>query len=1138
MALVRLGQYLVGIALLVVRHGVIERANTAVSFFTPSEFAWLICAYESRSSSADMAVCCSRLAISSPICAALSRMVCATTVQCGSSAPNVDTKLVYKSVQPDGGCRPFSERRIPDKSWFSPGAYGFRGAGVPGLQQAKELVEPSATYYGVSGDTAMSIVNSISSPPMPLATLDYGGFQPEFFQVRPVAQSAFVHRPEDPDADARVSYRADIHGSHAEFRKSSDFPAYTKQVRENLDFLAAFCRENRMPDAEKIAKQFNTFFNKHIVTDAVWAYADLLDSCGKQSMDNFCEMVRDEQFRLEPKMAAIRNLSDGITACDSGVTSNLIYADRELALSAQGIRGALWKIKETVVRNVVQQAVSAKFKQEQKYLDYEVHYVNAVWNYIEGFFGLGQILDSRAPRLDPDFLDDCKEKVQRAMTPDRLVRGIAEQYVGMFTSWVAGRKIALSGNCTPRVTDTFVEALEEVRHAHSVEEGRLTVHAFVWLDEEGQTYRVRTDPSLVGRQVFQTLDAEGLLQIAPRSRGSWEGEDGARYALMMFGTELAWRAREDDDADVELLAIRDLVAWRAQGENSERQTPPVPAIRQALGWSQPDERVCMPPDWLPHLESPGKFLLGPDKVLAWRYLEENRDYFLFEFPGKDRATLIDEAMGVDGFMRQLACAWYPDAWKLLMEVRDDTGRTRLQHWMARDNGDAIDVVRGIIEREWRLGQCAKPGSVLAYWMMHGVSNMPALQEAMEAGNANAISAWHRLLRSAAVFDAVRNRLPELLSASTKHGPALAYALDGGHAAAIKAYHGLLADSEVMPYIRTHLPSLLTAASPTTGVPSLVLAMQAGRADAVAAFHAMLLDTAILPHVVDALQDMLLCRAEDKKRGILTSAIASGDVEVVKAFRALLTDLLADPVSRPRIAPHLLTILKLNTRYAYPVLTYALFKGSARSIEAYGQLFTDPEIVSHIKEALPDLLAAKGSNDTPGLAYALEHGHTRAIEAFHELLAHPNILEHIAHALPDLLFARLPTGGPGLALALRNGHGGAVRAYHAILSNEKILPYISKSLPELLIGRRENGTRGLLAVPENKPEATTAYLSMLADSRFAPHIGDWMADMPWTEDPRKPVQSLRPVLSPSTDLPPTSTRRLIRRVLRRLQRQVP
>jgi hypothetical protein len=1008
-------------------------------------------------------------------------------------------------------------------------------AKITSLEQAKELAEPSATYYGVSGDTAMPIVNSISSPSMPLATLDYGGFRPEFFRVRPDAPAAFVHRPEDTDVDARVSYRADIHGSHAEFRESVDFHVYTVQVRENLDFLAAFCREHRMPDAEKIAEHFNTFFHKHIVNNAVWAYADLLDSCGKQSMDNFCKMVRDEQFRLEPKIAAIRSLSDGITVCDSGVTSNLIHADRELALSAQGIRGALWKIKETVVRNIVQQAVSAKFKQQEQYLSYEVHYVNAVWNYIEGYFGLGQIPDSRAPVLDPDFLDDCKEKVQRAMTPDRLVRGIAEQYVGMFTSWVAGRKIALSGDCSPRITDTFVEALEEVRHAHSVEEGRLTVHAFVWLDEACRTYRVRTDPSLAGRQVLRMLDAEGLLEIAPKSRGSWEGEDGARYALMTFGTELAWRAREDDDADVELLAIRDLLAWRAQGETADRRMPPVPAIRQARGWSQREELVCMPPDWLPHLESPGKFLRGLDEVLARQYLEEHRDYFLFEFPG-DRATLLDEAMGVGGFMRQLARAWYPDAWKLLTEVRDDTGRMRLQHWMAHDNGDAVDVVQGIIESEWGLGRCAKPDSVLAYSVMHGLSNMPALQEAMEAGNANAISAWHRLLRSPALLDLLGDRLFELLSTGTKSGSPLAYALNGGHAAAIKAYHGLLADSELMPYIGTHLPSLLTAASPTTGVPSLVLAMQAGCAEAVSAFHAMLLDTALLPHVADALPDILLCRTEDKNRGILTAAVASGHVEVIKAFRALLTDLLTDSVSRPHIAPHLHTILKLNTRYPYPVLAYALFKGSARSIEAYGQLFTDPEIVSHIKDALPDLLAARGPNDTQGLAYALEHGHTQAIEAFHELLAHPNILGHIVNALPDLLFARLPTGTPGLALALNNGHGDAVRAYHAILSNEKILPHIAKSLPALLIARRDDGTRELLAVPENKPEATTAYLSMLADSRFAPYIGDLMAELPWTADSRKAVQSSRPALSPSTALPSMSTRRLVRRIVRQLQRQ--
>jgi hypothetical protein len=551
---------------------------------------------------------------------------------------------------------------------------------------------------------------SIASPSV-LAPPVLVGFNTAFF--RPYRQEPVFDSSRD-DAMAmdtrgpRTAYSADLHGPHVDFCFSPNFGVYQQEMRENLDFLSEFCQRNNMPDTEKITKQFNLFFHHRFEESYFDTHSELVDSIGKQVLDRFCDLIRDPRIPLDTRKVAVRNLSRGVVECASGAVSNLMSADRELSISSGGIRATLWKTKEALVKQVLQEAIAESFGHIEDYDLYEIHYVNAVWNSVADSLGLSQIPDLMAPALDLAFLNACKGKVSAALTPDRIALVIAEEHLASFRVQVAQHAKELSGSCTAAMIERFFEITALIRQDLGLNENSLGLHAFVRLDDKGETYRVHPDASLVARGVLKVMHTERLLSDdgpIPIARGEWRDENGNRAVLFSYGENLVWRGPPSGDVlmspgtsvwDVHvgtgLITLSDLLAWsKARGKDAEM--PPGAAIGQAIRCSDSAELMDMPVSWVSTTALMLDLLARLEDEHLVQYLQANRSYFADQLPVDARIAIIDEVIDMGWQAASiLVRAWYPDPWTLMVEVRGVEGETRLEHWMARNKARAIDDI--------------------------------------------------------------------------------------------------------------------------------------------------------------------------------------------------------------------------------------------------------------------------------------------------------------------------------------------------------------------------------------------------------------------------------------------------------------
>ncbi len=213
----------------------------------------------------------------------------------------------------------------------------------------------------------------------------------------------------------------------------------------------------RMPS--RSSGKFNQFFASRFELAHFDTHAHLLDSVGKRALDNICDMIRDERIALDTKRSVIHDLSRGLNVCASGTTANLIAADRDLALSSEGIRPALWKVKHDITHDILLRAVSTEYAQVRHYTGNEIHYFNSAWNYVATSVGLSEIPDLMARNLPHAFLEHCRNEVHAAMTPVGLARVMAKQCLEIFTSGLAARKMAPSGTYTAGTHEAFTELL-------------------------------------------------------------------------------------------------------------------------------------------------------------------------------------------------------------------------------------------------------------------------------------------------------------------------------------------------------------------------------------------------------------------------------------------------------------------------------------------------------------------------------------------------------------------------------------------------------------------------------------------------------------------------------------------------------
>jgi hypothetical protein len=936
----------------------------------------------------------------------------------------------------------------------------------------------------------MSIVNGSSTvaqalPPVPLPVQSSDGatmqssdlvpvsFTPPFFlRDMPNDTPVSATSPGKQVGATRHYYCKAVYGSYSNFRESVGYARYRNEFAQDVEFLKNFYAERSMPDAGRIGERLIHFYRQRFSLDLFLGEHDpdpffgdleyLIDSQGKQSLDRICDMVRDEDIPVEKKTAAIHDLALGLDVCGQGVVLNLVAAEGELAMSSTGIWAELWKAKQMIAEAVIKQTIQEKFSPNQNFREREIHWVGSIWNGIADTIGLIPRSDVYETRFADKslFLETCRDTVRRALTPDRLAGVIGEECLGMFSQQLATRKRELLGDYSLSVQEDCEVILQDIQMHYRLAPTFLDLSAFLWIDDTGKRYRVRKDATLVARAFLGIMRSEGLLTEASVavSHAEWLDSDGMRHSLLTFGGSLVWRADRIDtlsgtsewslDTDAEQFTMRDLFAWwKACGGTAFPTVFPATmltaALKQAVDGVDPADIDDIPLGWLLDIEN--LFIVLPhmtDRTVDL-CLQANVPYFKEHLSTKDRADLIDRAMGRSRAMLELA--EYPNAWALLSEPRGKRAGSRLQYWMSTDNGRAIGAMLDSVRGKLYLNVGMPADGATIYEALFGLRSKPALNLAMAAGNVNSTAAWFSLVLAPGVIDTLGKRLFGLLeSKNADGGTALGQALAKGRPQSMEQFYDVFAQPAVVARLGKGMCRLMRAYA-KADVPGLLVAMEDGYTECVQVIHAMLVAPTVLPHVESEL--LVLVRARGRRTG-------------VHGFRATGTT----------------------------GLLQAMKYGRAGVIRAFHVMVVDPRILPRIAKGFRILVTDKGQDGNGCLAMALEYGHAGAIRAFREMAADPLVTPNIEGVLDEVVLALTGEGQIGLGRALEKGHANAIVELHAFVVAPAIRPFITRSIPKLFFASRRDGTLSLsLAVRDNHAPAVTAIADMLADPKVLPLV---------------------------------------------------
>lgn len=783
---------------------------------------------------------------------------------------------------------------------------------------------------------------------------------------KPYARTATQGEPaaaQEAGATCGLYYSAQQHGAHADFCRGPHFQQYKEEVRAQLSFLVEFCRAQRMSDAAEIARNLQLFFNHRFDEHHYFSTrAEIVDSIGKQSLDEFCRMVRRDAIDVHTKQAAIRDFSMGVTQCADGAVSHLVGAARKLAKTAGGLRGALWAIKEEAARNALRETAQEHFSDEENYTGNEIHYVTTAWNVLADRYGFEKDPDGIKMREAQEyrFLLTCSARLKYVLTPDQLSLSMAQTLQARFNSRISTAFGQLGGAWTPEIQEQCAEQLQEIGDDFGLtsdddfhfdpetrtwitREGELHLKSFLKLEDEGNTstYTLRTDPALVALDLLRGMARLNLLLEAdtPRMHGQWVEQDGMHAALFVYG-DLAWVGRTlSPDAlqlhfwtnkgmEIEPATVPALLRWQA-GQPADRRSPLEAVISQAISATAAAQLADMPARWLRHNALIERFLrrLGKDEGMA--YLSSNAADLGAELSDRRRHQLLDCIMRV-GMGKAIPAV--------------------LARWFSNPDKH-VNLVCRLLRQE----------------------AMPALRQAMrEEDPKAAFHAWYEPLRESGLLVYAASRLTLLLEARDgEEYSLLGQVVCQGDTSAVEAFFLLLKDlmthDAVQSYMKDTLPQLLSAVD-SMDAPALSMAMAIGDAAVVQAFYAGLKDLLdpvlagpIRAPLMDALPKLLVGKMDCQDSG-LAYALGNGHTEVIEALHA--------------------------------VLLYFL---------------RDPAIAPVIQLALPDMLTAEDGDGESGISFARKRGHGATLAAFDAMLADPAIRPYIGQYLAGYL-----AGGPAVA----------------------------------------------------------------------------------------------------------------------------
>lgn len=490
-------------------------------------------------------------------------------------------------------------------------------------------------------------------------------------------------------------------GRFTAFVSGPGFDTYRQQVADRIADLVGYFEGRVGPDEARLARDvrggFEAMFSNRFDENGAQRYSEsarvFFDHYGKHALDHLCRViVRDGRVRPEDALECLHTLATSVTACGPGAVSALMAASREVDLLAGGVRGELWSAKEATIREIVLDAVQATHGHDP---GNETHYFAGAWNAIAPEFGLQPRHDlyAIAPR-DPDGIPVAalRERIARELTPDRVALTVADRALELFrrasTHLLPDQAGPGSSGRTwlefPLEPRPFEAPLAAVRARFGP---RMTLNAFVALDEHGMRWRPHTHPMPAAVDVLRSMHEEGLLTHGPERLGHWSADDGwSSLQLWGYGGALLWvtearrSAGRSSAPQHRLLEPADVGTWLRERDLTEGASGnPIGRIRTdyqeaasdyLLAVGSPRSQGPLFPDLFRSAANAARLLdrMAPDAVE--RMLDERLEQLARDFPEAERTAfvdgLLDRGAAPDGLLGQ----WYPDPVELAAQQLD------------------------------------------------------------------------------------------------------------------------------------------------------------------------------------------------------------------------------------------------------------------------------------------------------------------------------------------------------------------------------------------------------------------------------------------------------------------------------------
>lgn len=475
-----------------------------------------------------------------------------------------------------------------------------------------------------------------------------------------------------------MTYSAAKYGDFKAFRASDDFAVFRDDAARHLDKLANFYSKHGRADHDTVYENTKQFFENWLMDSTYFdTFNEIADVHVPQLLTELCNAVDDVRIPLDTRLAAIENMSAGLTACGPGAFSNLQRCARGLAMSSQNdAKARLWRIKEAVTMAVLEEQVRRDFPHARveglraginMNAGNHVHIVNEAWNRLAPSLGLPEIQDRVANFLNDGQVSRYLHAVYEQLTPDRIASNWAEECMQSFTGALAGQNIAMEGELTEAVWESVTAAAKSVGVTMFGKEDAFDVASFLRYEFDDSTglsnYTLRADRTALVVDVLANMKPLGVLndKVGIEDRGSWPDADLGTVHMLAYGDMVwksvvpasvggqpSWENRREWSA--EALTVGDLLACRRGSPFDDRPLPSV--INLALVQSDVDTCMRIPPEWVVGWSGVPAFSQRVGARKTAEYQAQHAAVFFATRPEARRALVasVSEQIGAAAYM--------------------------------------------------------------------------------------------------------------------------------------------------------------------------------------------------------------------------------------------------------------------------------------------------------------------------------------------------------------------------------------------------------------------------------------------------------------------------------------------------------